>query len=374
MTPESIPPSEPAASSVRAFLQRNLWRLVVTNAVLAAMCLMLLTGIGRRTGDLAGLLLLAVFLGCLIQLIAGVAALFLQGARLQGAVATLTAPVMLVAGLLGTLSGMGWGRPLRVRGKQVYPQLAQGCDWTLGEQPSPAGLDAPTRAALEALWLHDAQKEHASVPAFARISWLLAAVGAPAELMAWSQRAALEEVDHARRCFALAAGYGGRSHSVEAMPDLLLAGLEVRGDPLAVLAGESLQDGCQLEDFNADVAAACAAVCDEPVTRAVLQQIAREERSHAEFSWALLAWTLERSPATVRAAVLEAERALEKLPRPRAAGPNTWFLVARADAAQLLRHGRIPDDRLAALWQSRLEATRGRLRSLLAREDAARAA
>ncbi len=40
-----------------------------------------------------------------------------------------------------------------------------------------------------------------------------------------------------------------------------------------MLAVESLEDGCLLEDFNADVAAACAAVCEEPVTRAVLAQM-----------------------------------------------------------------------------------------------------
>lgn len=374
MTTESLAHPEPAARPWRAFLQQHLWQVIAANAILATLALSLLLGRGRESGALAGALLLALFLGCIIQLVAGVAALFLRGARLPGAVATLTAPAMAFAGLVGTLAGMGWGRPLRVRGRQVYPQLAQGSDWTLGERPATAGLDADTRTALEALWLHDAQKEHASVPAFARISWLLAAVGAPAELMAWSQRAALEEVDHARRCFALAAGYGGRSHSVEPMPDLLLAGLDLRGDPLAVLAGESLQDGCQLEDFNADVAAVCAAVCEEPATRAVLEQIAREERSHAEFSWALLAWTLERSPATVRAAAMAAARKLGGLPRPRAAGPNAWFKVARADAEQLLRHGRIPDGVLAALWQSRLEATHGRLRSLLAGGDLARAA
>jgi len=37
---------------------------------------------------------------------------------------------------------------------------------------------------------------------------------------------------------------------------------------LEVLAEESLEDGCLLEDFNADVAAACAEVCRDPATRA----------------------------------------------------------------------------------------------------------
>ena len=70
------------------------------------------------------------------------------------------------------------------------------------------------------------------------------------------------------------------------MPKLLLglSGIDAVDDPLVTLAIESLGDGCQLEDFNADVAAACAEVCVEPVTRVVLETIAVEERSHADFS------------------------------------------------------------------------------------------
>jgi hypothetical protein len=261
--------------------------------------------------------------------------------------------------------GGGWGRPLRVRGRQIHPELRCGSDWTAGDRPDPAQLDQPTARALAALWLHDAQKEHASVPAFSRISWQLAAVGAPADLLAWSHRAALEEIEHARACFALAAGYEGRSHTVEPMPDLLLDGLQVRGNVLEIMAKESLGDGCQLEDFNADVAAACAEVCQEPVTRAVLLRIAAEERSHAEFSWALLRWLLEQHAATVRPVL---ERTLAGLPRyrrPTAVSFRLQRLVDRADPAQMLRHGRLPDARWAELWQRRLDCTRERLRAML---------
>lgn len=313
-------------------------------------------------GEVGGWLAGALLLGIIAQALVGFVFVFQEGERTAGAIALVTVPFLAFFGLLAQ-SGGGWGRPLRVRGRQLHPELRQGADWTQGLRPEAGGLDASTRAALEALWLHDAQKEHASVPAFARISWMLAAVGAPAELLEWSQRAALEEIDHARRCFALAAGYGGRSHTVEAMPDLLLAGLDVEGDPLQVLARESLQDGCQLEDFNADIAAACAAVCEEPVTRAVLEQIAREERSHAEFSWAVLAWTLERSPAAVRAAIADAERGLAALARPTAVSSKLRFVVARADADAMRRHGRLPDERWGEIWEERLVQTRLRLQA-----------
>lgn len=270
-----------------------------------------------------------------------------------------------MAMLSGGLTGGAWGRPLRIRGRQLHPELKEGADWTEGERPDGTLLGDRERRALEALWLHDAQKEHASVPAFSRISWLLAAVGAPAELSLWAHRAALEEIDHTRRCFALAAGYGGRTHSVEAMPDLLIGALETTQDPLVTLTEESVGDGCQLEDFNADVAAECARVCEEPATRKVLEQIAREERSHAEFSWALLEWLLERDPQKVRRAIEKSLHNLEKYPRPTAVSTDKLALVAHADEAVLRRHGRLPDARWGALWELRRLETRKRINELL---------
>jgi hypothetical protein len=243
--------------------------------------------------------------------------------------------------------------------------LRRGSDWTRGDRPDASELDEATRRALEALWLHDAQKEHASVPAFSRVSWMLAAVGAPADLLQWCHRAAMEEIEHTRLCFALAAGYGGRSHAVEPMPELG-HGFSDDADPAILLAVESLGDGCQLEDFNADVAAACARVCLEPVTRGVLEQIAREERSHAEFSWAVVQWLVSADPARITPALEDALAELERYRRPTAVGGDKRRLVARADPKALQAHGRLPDARWAELWQARLGTTTARLRAILA--------
>jgi hypothetical protein len=292
---------------------------------------------------------------------------------LLGTMGMLGAGLGWLAGIAAiAVTGMGgaWGRPLRVRGKQLHPELKEGSDWTEGARPSPDGLDEPTRAALEALWLHDAQKEHASVPAFARISWLLAAVGAPADLMAWSHRAGIEEIEHTKLCFALAAGYAGRSFTVEPMPELLLGGLDAKGNALVLLATESLSDGCQLEDFNADVAAACAAVCQEPVTRAALERIAKEERSHADFSWALLEWLLEQDRENVERAVVTALDELDRYPRPTAVSRDKAALVRRAAPQKMLEHGRLPDERWARIWDERLVETRTRVERLIERGKA----
>lgn len=284
-----------------------------------------------------------------------------------GALALTSSAVVGAGAAMMAAIGAAWGRPLRVQGVQRHPELQRGDDWTRGDRPSCEGLDAPTRTALEALWLHDAQKEHASVPAFSRVGWLLAAAGADAKLLDRTLVAAREEIDHAERCFALAAGYGNRSHTVLPMPELLLEGsLAVNGNALVTLAVESLNDGCLLEDFNADVAARCASVCEEPVTRDVLERIAREERSHAELSWSILEFALARDVGgPVERAVREAIARLETYPRPTAVSPVTAPLVAAADARALRAHGRIADGEWAELFAARIDVTRTRATSLL---------
>jgi hypothetical protein len=359
------------------------WNQPLSWSVLALLLLgfnyALFHGLNGLGPDFRGLWYLLLVLGVVQAVIALVALLFgllrLCGvggggmqARLHGLLAMVAAAPPLFVGAIGALflGGGGWGRPLRVRGRQVHPELREGADWEHGERPDPTGLDAATRAALEALWLHDAQKEHASVPAFARVSWLLAAVGAPADLLRWSHRAAIEEIAHTRLCFALAAGYGGRSHTVAPMPELLSAGLDLDGDAIATLIGESLGDGCLLEDFNADIAAECAAVCEQPVTRRGLERIAREERSHAEFSWAVVTWLVQRDGDAARAALVSAVDKLAGYRRPTAVSAQKFALVQRADPAALRRHGRLPDARWGELWQQRLLRTEQRARALLA--------
>ena len=396
-SPASPAPATPAASNAVLWIAVGLAAAAVL--IIPINTAVLFTSTGRDVPTLFYLLAMLQALagrgGLVTGIVHAVRARHMQGGR-GGFVGAIVSAVLAALAMIGApvgvvlawgLSALGsaggaWGRPLRVRGRILHPNLRAGSDWTQGDRPRVDGLDGPTRAALEALWLHDAQKEHASVPAFARISWMLAAVGAPADLVAWSHRAALEEVDHARRCFALAAGYGGRSHDVEPMPDLLVGrGLGTARDPLVTLAVESLEDGCLLEDFNADVARACELACEDRATRDVLARIAREERSHADFSWALLAWTVKRGGAPVVAALEKRIAGLARVPRPTAVSSKNAALVARADPAAMRVHGRIADAEWAALWERRvvetgrraLAATRGDPRPVPASASDARA-
>jgi len=322
---------------------------------------------------------LVLFIGFALSTVAGASALRIARERPMGRKlwAGLLGVLMLLFGLGGALlllvllflafnGGFGvGGRPLRAQGRRLLPELRVGSDWTRGERPDTSGLDRATRSALETLWLQDAQAEHASIPAFARISWLLAATGAPPNLMERAHQAGLEEIDHARRCFALAAGYGERSHSVRPMPDLLRGIVDVAGDPRVTLAVESLRDGCLLEGFGADMAAAAAVECRDPAVRDLLERIALEERSHAAFSWDLLAWALQAGGEPVRAAVAEAAQGLMRIRRPIATSAQTTILVSAADPRRLREHGRLPDTEWVPLWDKRLAETAARVAGLL---------
>lgn len=273
-----------------------------------------------------------------------------------------------VIGLTGC-GGMGImpGRPLRVQGKAIITeaQLSGVSNWAQGQRPDTSDLDEPTRSALEVLWLQDARGEHASIPAFSRISWQLAAVGAPPELLEWAHRAALEEISHARLCFALAEGYGGRSYSVQPIPEMLQGGLDLTMDPIQVIATETIFDGCLMEGFFAKVASAAAAQCEEPAVLNALLQIAREEKSHADFSWATLKWLLQQHPEKVKSIIQNAYSNLKAYDRPHAVSKEHLRLTEKANPTLLIKHGRLPDAQWQQIWDEHVTKTQDDLQKFI---------
>lgn len=263
------------------------------------------------------------------------------------------------------------GRPLRIQGESVITQvnLKGASNWAQGPRPNSSDLDEATRAALEILWLQDARGEHASIPAFSRISWQLAAIGAPSELLEWAHKAALEEVNHARICFALAEGYGGCSYFVQPIPEMLQGGLDLADDPIKVIATETIFDGCLMEGFFANVASIAATQCEEPAVLAALKQIAYEEESHAAFSWAILEWLVEQHPTKVKAIIQDAYPDLENYNRPNAVSREQKYLVEKANPKLLIKHGRLPDEQWQKIWNDHLRKTQQDLQELINRQS-----
>jgi hypothetical protein len=186
-------------------------------------------------------------------------------------------------------------------------------DWSTvtgsgGGQPHP-----PEHAdALARGWLEDALAEHASVASFARLTLELLALGAPAELVERAQAAALDEIRHARLCFALSARYAGAPVGPSA---LAIDGALARVD-LEELAVRTVRDGCIGETVAALIVAEQAEGAVDRDLALALRGIAEDEARHAEFSWSLLRWAVEVGGTPVRAAVAQAfERTLAELAR-----------------------------------------------------------
>lgn len=197
-----------------------------------------------------------------------------------------------------TRPGTGWSRP------DPDPQL---------QGPGP-DLTPDVRSSLAQLWLHDARTEHASIAAFNRLALELMALGAPHELLTGCQRAALDEIDHARRCFALAGAYSGQP--VEAGP---LRGVTVRATDLGTLVRETFVEGCLGETVAALAATRAATVCRFDTVRADLEQIANDETRHAALAWAIVRWALRAGGESARRELM---RAVAEVPVPADGAPD----------------------------------------------------
>jgi hypothetical protein len=153
--------------------------------------------------------------------------------------------------------------------------------------------------------------EHASIASFNRFSLQLLAVGAPPELLEASQRAGLDEIEHARMAFALAARYGSEALGPSA--------LDLRGEALgpldlASVAASTVEEGCLGETLAALEAEALRDGAQAPALRAAWSVIAEDEARHAELAWSFVRWALDQGRPGVREAVERAfERASQRL-------------------------------------------------------------
>ncbi len=155
----------------------------------------------------------------------------------------------------------------------------------------------PMPAAARAGWLTDAQLEHASVAAFSRFSLELLAIGAPAAFVEDAHRAALDEIEHARLCFALASAAG----EPRGPGALSLRELPLRHE-IADVVRAAAEECCCGETFAALVARRALAGCTHAGARRALQRIVTDEARHAELGWRFVAWAVAHFGADVRAA------------------------------------------------------------------------
>lgn len=197
------------------------------------------------------------------------------------------------------------GRPLMVDGRATVATPVTDASWSLDHSAPDAALTDAERAKLADEWTRDMLDEHASIAAFARLSLQLLALGAPPELIARSHQAALEEVDHARRCAALASRFAGRPVAPGALPE---ACAPVARVDLATMAADTLREGCLGEAVAAEVAARALAKATDAGVREALTVIARDEAEHARLAWDIVDWCVSAGGDPVRDALAEVLR------------------------------------------------------------------
>lgn len=227
----------------------------------------------------------------------------------------------------------GCGRALRDGDRTIVTKSTRRSDW----RAEIRGL-APDEARARR-YAEMAGAEHASIASFARTSLDLLALGAPADLLAETHRAALDEIEHARIAYALASELSGEplGPSKVGLPPHAPA-------TFASLAESTFFDACVGESLGADDLRALAA-SEEPRVSALLERIAEDEERHVEVAFRTLAWCVRAGGEEARRAL---ERAIDRASSKRAVITDVVLPCARA----LLAHEPPKGDMLGACASS----------------------
>jgi hypothetical protein len=240
-------------------------------------------------------------------------------------------------------------------------------DW-LADCAEAASIDvgASTLAALAEAYGLDGCEEHASVAAFARLTLHLLSAGAPPELVEMAQRASVDEIRHARTCFALARRYGGAPLGPGPLQlDGLFSHTPASAAPtLPEIAALCAEEGCVGETLGVLLAADAMGRARDPFVRAVLSRMVEEEASHVELAWRVVSWCIAQGGAPVRIAVAGAIR--------RGVAATRATQVRRYEGVDLdawNAHGRVTCDQARAVAERGIrEVVEPCARVLLARE------
>jgi hypothetical protein len=230
------------------------------------------------------------------------------------------------------------GRPLVHGGRIVQPDVIGAL----------AALRSAEDRAVRDHFVGSARAEYSSVWTFLRLAAELAAVGAPATLIARALVAADDEVGHAELCADAAGGLAlAQLPMWTAQPRFTRRSCEA----LAILAVEAWCEGCLNEGAAANEARFAAAEAQDE-RAAMLAAIARDEAGHAELSWDVLAWIHAAAPDVVRSAL--------------AGVPPLPALTVTANDPALARRG-VPSSQLTAAARADAAARATlRLRALVA--------
>jgi hypothetical protein len=212
------------------------------------------------------------------------------------------------------------GRPLVIEGEARTARAKGRADWTACVEVDVAALSADERAALAEHHAAVAAMEHASVASFARFTLQLLALGAPAEIIAEAQRAALDEVEHARLAYGIASRFAGRALG----PDRLPEATAPLGAEVAQVIEALVAEGCVGETLGAAEGREIARRAGDRGLAEMMERVGADEERHAALAWRSLAWLIKAFGDEARAA---AARGFSEAIARHAADPEEAALV-----------------------------------------------
>ena len=299
--------------------------------------------------DAAAVGMLVVFTASMLGGALGVASLAAKRTQLGwvAAIAGFTSPFIAFFLAMFTIP-FSRGRAHRRRGTAKVPTDVSNDAWldeaTLAEDSHLAIEAVEDREALATAWRAMAATETASVAAFASFAQQLLALGAPSRFVEDAHRDAIDEVAHARVCYAIATRMDGRARGPAAFP--AAAWPADHAPSFLRLARDTLRDGCVFEGASARVAEELAALDGAcPQTRDALATIAVDEARHAAHAWEVLAWaraqlspdedaSLDRVIDELLAARHDAVVPHERFEAFGVAGPARWREAVQETAAK----------------------------------------
>ena len=184
------------------------------------------------------------------------------------------------------------GRPFLVFGDCRLASLERNSNWPTDVRAATVPEDDSIRQALASHFSRVGLMEHASIAAFARFTLQLLSLGAPAEFIEASNSAQVDETRHARLAFTLASAYAGESMG----PGALSLDRVLEEASWERIFEATVREGCIGETRAALEAKWAAESCRDPVVRAVLEGIARDETAHAELAWRVAVWMIGQRP------------------------------------------------------------------------------
>lgn len=156
------------------------------------------------------------------------------------------------------------------------------------DDASPGALEPRDRAIAEEIWLGRAEAELRASGSFAYVSDVLAAAGAPAQLVGLARRAVTDERRHARICWQVACAFAGRELPAPRVLPVRVPRHD--GAPPELRRVLHVVGMCCLNETTGNAfLELCRAGARGALVRAALHELACDEIDHARIGWAFVA-------------------------------------------------------------------------------------